>query len=133
MWRIEFSSNKFLPYLPESAQQNPGAYGFELAHWLSIQLAARGIPTGYPLGEDWGWFIEYFEGELEIMIGCASEAQGGEGYTGAPLKWRIFVRQPGALRRKLKRQSPSPKVEEIARAVGSVLENAGLVVVLSEA
>ena len=45
MWRIEFSSDKFMPYLPESAQQNPGAYGFELAHWLSMQLATRGIAT----------------------------------------------------------------------------------------
>jgi hypothetical protein len=133
MWRIEFSSAKFLPYLPESAQQNPGAYGFEFAHWLSTQLAARGIVTGYPLGEDWGWFIEYFEGQLEIVIGCASEAQVGDGYTGAPINWRVFVRQPRSLRQKLKGRGISPKVEELARAVVSVLEEAGLRVALTEA
>jgi len=37
MWRMEFFSDRFAPYLPEEAQQNPGAYGFELAHWLSIE------------------------------------------------------------------------------------------------
>ena len=39
MSRIEFSSTKFLPYLPESCQVNPGVYGFELASWLSLALA----------------------------------------------------------------------------------------------
>jgi hypothetical protein len=133
MWRIEFSSDKFMPYLPESAQQNPGAYGFELAHWLSMQLATRCIATGYPLGEDWGWFIEYFEGELEVMIGCQSEAREGDGYTGSPINWRIFVRQPGSLKRRLRGRGPSPKAEEIALAVVSVLEEGGVCVVLTEA
>ena len=132
MWRIEFSSDLFLPYLPEGSQQNPGAYGFELAHWLSTHLAKRGIVTGYPLGEDWGWFIEYIDGDIEVTIGCASEAREGDGYTGAPIKWRIFVRQPGTVKRALKRQGGSPKVEELARAVKSALESEGLQVVLSE-
>lgn len=57
MWRIEFSSAEFLPYLPEQAQANPGVYGFELAQWLSRALAERGVVTSYPIGEDWGWLI----------------------------------------------------------------------------
>jgi hypothetical protein len=133
MWRIEFSSDKFPPYLPENAQQNPGVYGFELAHWLSIQLAGRQVATGYPVGEDWGWFINYFEDDMEIMIGCGSESKRGDGYTGGPIKWRVFVRQPQSLKQKLKGLRTSPKVEEIARVVVSVLEDAGIQFSLKEA
>jgi hypothetical protein len=133
MWRIDFSSEKFAPYLPEEAQQNPGAYGFELAHWLSLQLAKRGIITGYPLGEDWGWFIEHLVGETEIMIGCSSEASEGDGYTGKPIAWRVFVRQSRSLGQRLKGTKPSPKVEELARAIAAVLEVEGIGVELTEA
>jgi hypothetical protein len=133
MWRIEFSSDKFAPYLPEEAQQNPGAYGFELAHWLSLQLAKRGIMTGYPLGEDWGWFIEYLEGETEVMIGCNSEAREGDGYTSKPIAWRVFVRQPRSFVQRLKGKKLSPRVEELARAVTSVLEAEGIDVKFTEA
>ena len=131
MWRIEFSSPRFAPYLPEEAQQNPGVYGFELAHWLSLELAKRGIVTGYPLGEDWGWFIEYLEGEAEVMIGCNSETREGGGYTGQPIAWRVFVRQPRSLTQRLKGTKISPKVEDLARAVVSILEAEGIRVSLT--
>ena len=68
-----------------------------------------------------------------LMIGCQSEAREGDGYTGSPINWRIFVRQPGSLKRRLKGRAPSPKVEEIALAVVSVLEEARFRVVLAEA
>lgn len=83
MQRFEFESAKFLPYLPEDCQANPGAYGFELALWLSQALMRQGLPTSYPLGEDWGWFIEYIAGDAEFMIGCGSQADEGDGYKGA--------------------------------------------------
>ncbi len=93
MREIEFSSGKFPPYLPEDCQVNPGAYGFELAAWLSRTLAAKGVVTSYPVSEDWGWLIEYFpETGEELMIGCSSEAAEGEGFSGQPLHWRIFLR-----------------------------------------
>ena len=85
MSRIEFSSTRFLPYLPESCQVNPGVYGFELATWLSRKLAEAGFPTSYPTNEDWGWYIEYVEDEAAYLIGCGCAAQEGEG------------REPGAL------------------------------------
>ncbi len=49
MTRIVFYSAQFLPYLPESCQVNPGAYGFELALWLSNALIRFDIVTSYPL------------------------------------------------------------------------------------
>lgn len=102
MPRIEFSSTKFLPYLPESCQVNPGAYGFELASWLSLALAKAGFATRYPSSEEFGWYLEYLEGEAEFMIGCGCKAEEGEGYKGTPVSWHIFVMQNLSLRQCLK-------------------------------
>lgn len=102
MSRIEFSSTQFLPYLPESCQVNPGAYGFELAAWLSQALARAGYPTRYPTSEEWGWYIEYLEGEAEFMIGCGCQAEEGEGYKGTPVSWHIFIMQNLSLTQCLK-------------------------------
>jgi len=126
MWRIEFSSDKFQPYLPEEAQQNPGVYGFELAEWLSRQLARSGVITSYPIGEDWGWFIEFVDGEVEIMIGCGSETRQGDGYSGKPISWRVFVKQARSLRQRLKGSVASPKVAELTAAVERALQVEGI-------
>ena len=126
MWRIEFSTTKFSPYLPEEAQQNPGAYGFELADWLARELAKIGLVTSYPIGEDWGWFIEYSDGETELMIGCGSEAKEGDGYSGKPIAWRVFVRQPKSLKQRFKGTTESPRVLEFSAAIERVLQGAGI-------
>jgi hypothetical protein len=133
VWRIEFSTDKFTPYLPEDAQQNPGAYGFELAAWLARGLAQRGMNTSYPVGEDWGWFIEYLLDGTEVMIGCSSEAKEGDGYSGHPVSWRIFVRQPKSLKQRLQRVPESPKLAELATAVQALLEREGIHVRRTEA
>jgi hypothetical protein len=133
MWHIEFSSDKFQPYLPEEAQQNPGAYGFELADWISRQLAQRGLVASYPMGEDWGWFIEYADGEIEIMIGCGSEASEGDGYSGQPISWRVFVKQSRSLKQRFKGIAESPRVAEFAVAVEQALTQAGIHVTRTEA
>jgi hypothetical protein len=132
MLNIEFQSDRFLPYLPEQCQANPGAYGFELAHWLSQALMARGVATGYPLGEDWGWFIEYLDGGTEIMIGCSSVAGEGEGYQGKAIAWRIFVRQSLSLKQRLNGGAAPAKVREIADLVAALLQEAGIVVTVAE-
>ena len=54
MWAIEFTSDKFRPYLPEDSQVNPGVYGFELA-----AAAAGEGDGGKPL--DWHIFIRQQE------------------------------------------------------------------------
>ena len=128
MWHIEFSSAEFLPYLPEECQANPGAYGFELAQWLSMALARQGIVTSYPLGEDWGWFIEYTEDEVEIMIGCSSVAEEGEGYTGKPIRWNVFVKPRRSLKQRLKGKSPDSAVQRVTDAVAGALVAKGIAV-----
>ncbi len=133
MWRIEFSTDKFTPYLPEDAQQNPGAYGFELADWLARSLAQQDLITSYPVGEDWGWFIEYLQDEIEIMIGCSSEAEAGDGYNGKPLLWRVFVQQPKSLKHRFMGRPESSKVTELAIAIERALQGAGIKISRTEA
>lgn len=125
MVRIEFNSAEFLPFLPEESQANPGAYGFELALWLAQQLMRANIPTSYPLGEDWGWFIEYIEGESEFMIGCGSQAEEGEGYKGKPIAWHIFIKQHLSLKQRFKGGRPEI-AQKLSDAIEDVLRRAGI-------
>ena len=127
MWRIEFSSSEFLPLLPEECQGNPGAYGFELAWWLAQGLAARGIITSYPVGEDWGWLIEHTNSEeTEFTIGCASMAEEGEGYAGEAITWSIFIRPYTSLKQRLKGQTHEYEVRRLGEQVLAVLQQKGI-------
>jgi hypothetical protein len=126
MFRIEFESGKFLPYLPEESQANPGAYGFELALWLSQAHMRSGIPTSYPLGEDWGWFIEYIEGEAEFMIGCGSQSEEGDGYKGKPIAWHIFVKQHLSLKQRFKGAAAAEPLARLSAAIKAALKSEGI-------
>ncbi len=133
MWTAEFSSANFLPYLPEDCQANPGVYGFELALWLSQELAKQQVHTSYPLGEDWGWFIEYSDGATEVMIGCSSVAAENEGYSGEPILWRIFVTRRKSLLQRFKGQATPGAIEQLCEAVERALREGGYTLALSEA
>lgn len=134
MWRIEFTSSKFLPALPEECQCNPGVYGFELAFWLAKMLAGQGVVTSYPLGEDWGWMIEYSNpAEVVFTIGCSCMAEEGEGYRGVPIQWFVFIRPHTSIRQRLKGVSHNAEVQRLGQAVVSVLLNAGITVASDDA
>lgn len=120
MWRIEFSSAEFLPYLPEKSQVNPGAYGFELAHWLSCALAKQGVTTSYPISEDWGWLIEYIEDDLEVTIGCGSMADEGEGYGSKPIGWSVFVKPHQSVKKLFRRRQETVVPALLTAAIESV-------------
>ena len=129
MWAIEFSSDKFRPYLPEDSQVYPGVYGFELAAWLSQALAARGVVTSYPNYEDWGWFIEYLpETEEELMIACASQSEAGEGSGGKPLDWHIFIKQRKKPNKRLVKPGAPEATKLVGDAIVSVLSGEGITV-----
>jgi hypothetical protein len=124
MWRVEFTSVKFLPALPEDCQGNPGVYGFELAWWLAQALAKRGVVTSYPLGEDWGWLIEYISSnETEFTIGCSSLADEGEGYAGKAIQWSVFVRPHTSLKQRLKGASHETEVEHLGEHILEALKS----------
>ncbi|MDR2881935.1 MAG: hypothetical protein LBV29_08585 [Azoarcus sp.] len=61
--------------------------------------------TSYPVSEDWGWLLEYIDGDLEVTIGCASMANEEEGYAGKPVSWSIFVRPHKSMKRLFGRRS----------------------------
>ena len=134
MWQVEFETDKFLPFLPEECQSNPGVYGFELAAWLAENLAKRGITTSYPLGEDWGWLIEFINNEtaLEITIGCGSQAEVGEGYQGNPIRWNIFIRPHASFLSKLKGIDIEKDVQSLAKAILSALDEEDISVEIVE-
>lgn len=109
-WEIHFHSDLFQPFLPEKCQNNPGVYGFELAAWLAKTLAQQGVITSYPIAEDWGWFIEYTDERVEMMICCGSIADIDQG--GAvvePIEWMISLVPRRSLFRK-------PKMEQLRTA-----------------
>lgn len=90
LWTIEFTTDRFRPFLPEPCQTNEDLYGFELAAWLAQALAEADVITSYPHAEEWGWFIEHLaESGQEITLGCASHGPT----MGFPTQWRIFARQ----------------------------------------
>jgi hypothetical protein len=127
MWRIEFSCSDFLPVLPEECQGNPGAYGFELAWWLAQALAAQGVVTSYPIGEDWGWMIEYTNSEeVEFTIGCGSMAHEGDGYKAKAIDWSIFIRPHVSLKQRLRGQTHGQEVQRLGQHVVSALSKMGI-------
>jgi hypothetical protein len=119
MWRIEFESEKFLPFLPKECQGNPGVYGFELASWLCLALARRGVVTSYPLGEDWGWLLEHLDEER--LVGCSSVCNEGDGYNSASITWSIFVDSRNSARRK-QIASVNDAEQALATHITAVLE-----------
>lgn len=124
MWRIEFSSAKFLPTLPAACQSNPGVYGFELALWLAQALGRRGIATSYPAPEDWGWLIEYaLPEERSFMIGCASICGPHQGYDGQALDWSIFVEEHRSLQQRIRNLSSRSELEALSAHIVGILED----------
>ena len=123
MWRIEFSSAKFLPTLPAACQSNPGVYGFELALWLAQELGRRGIATSYPAPEDWGWLIEYkLPEESSFMIGCASMCGPHDGYDGAALDWSIVVAEHRSMRQRIRNLSRTDELAVLSGHIVGILE-----------
>lgn len=118
LWTLEFTTDKFRPFLPEACQVNEDLYGFELAAWLARALVEEGVVTGYPHAEEWGWFVEYVsEAQQEVMIGCASHGPT----QGFPTHWRIFVRQ-----RRKPLKGGADAAELLLGATLSVLAAAGI-------
>ncbi|HEX5805112.1 MAG TPA: hypothetical protein VFY31_02100 [Macromonas sp.] len=132
MWRIDFTSDKFLPFLPEEEQPNPACYGFELAYWLARQLAQCDIYTSYPVADEWGWHLELEDHDNEITIGCGCEAREGDGYAGKALPWFIFVRQYKRLNERLQGCKDVAKVRELANLVTGALEDERIPALLTE-
>jgi hypothetical protein len=116
---LVFQSDRFRPYLPDDCQVNPNVLGFELAEWLSRELARRGTITSYPISEDWGWFLEREVDGTDYMICCSGEADDQ-----GVFEWRVYVSP-------VKRMFQRPKNDasaDVLKTVRAVLEGEGLAV-----
>ncbi|HTJ00221.1 MAG TPA: hypothetical protein VL527_15165 [Dongiaceae bacterium] len=70
---VEFRSAKFPPYEGEEELINPGLWGRRLAEYLVQKLGERGIQTGKPVAEDWGWYIPVSNEEFRLALGCGHQ------------------------------------------------------------
>ncbi|MCS0614456.1 hypothetical protein NX783_17085 [Massilia kyonggiensis] len=121
-WGIEFSSDRFLPTLPEDCQANPGVYGFKLALWLAQALNRQGIVTGYPSAEDWGWCFDYAPADdLRLTIVCASLCAADAGYDGRPVGWAVSIREQRSLEQRLHNLSNHTALEDLGRQIVDLL------------
>ena len=119
MKMLVFRSDLFKPYLPEDAQVNPNVLGFELAHWLSRELAARGTVTSYPNSEDWGWFLDFTDAGSEYMICCMGSLED-DGF-----EWRVYVTQP---KRFFRKSFEGPAGARMLQTIRMMLEGAAITV-----
>ena len=110
-----FRSAKFAPVLPEESQVNPQAYGAELAYWLCVALAKRGLVTSYPENEDWGWYLEFLpDSGSEFALHCVN-------VEGARDRWQLSLRRHG--RKMFGRDKPAySEASPLMRAIKSLLE-----------
>lgn len=117
MKRLLFHSDRFRPWLPDECQVNPNVLGFELAAWLSRELAARSVVTSYPEHEDWGWYLERSEDGVEYRICCT----GGE-YDGG-FEWSVFV---ACTKGVFRRSTQDETCDELLDAVRNLLASQGI-------
>jgi hypothetical protein len=110
-----FRSGRFAPVLPEESQVNPGCYGAELAYWLCVRLAERGVVTSYPDAEDSGWLLGYATGSGDEFALCCGNIDDTDD------EWVLALRRFG---RKLfgRDKPPFAHAEPLIRAVRAVLE-----------
>ena len=110
-----FRSGRFAPVLPEECQVNPGCYGAELAYWLCVRLAERGVVTSYPDAEDWGWLLGYAtDAGDEFALHCGN-------MDGTDDEWVLALRRFG---RKLfgRDKPPFAHAEPLIFALREILE-----------
>ena len=121
---LVFQSDRFRPYLPDDCQVNPNVLGFELADWVSRELARRGVVTSYPNYEDWGWFLEGEQSGLDYMICCSGSDEGN-----GEFEWRVFVSHPKKL---FGKRPDSAVADAVLQRVRQALEESGIKITVEE-
>jgi len=71
--QVAFRSNKFPAYEGEEEQINPGLWGKRLSEYLVEKLGEKGIQTGEPIAEDWGYYIPVTNDGFRLAICCGHQ------------------------------------------------------------
>jgi hypothetical protein len=71
--QVAFRSVKFPPYEGEEELINPGLWGQRLAEYLVEKLSEKGIKTGDPVVEDWGYYIPIPNEGFKLAICCGHQ------------------------------------------------------------
>jgi hypothetical protein len=118
---VEFRSDRFPPYDGEEELVNPGLWGKRLAEFLRESLPAKGIKTGEPVAEDWGWVLPVINDKFDMWIGCGNYQEYPDGFL-------CFIEPHTPIIRKfLKEINTRQEVESLQRALDNILaESAGI-------
>lgn len=87
---ILFRTSRFNLSKVEKHFINPCCFGEDLAGWLGPRLSSKGVETGPPYQEDWGWEVpaQYESKSYYLCIGGnADQSRRDDG------EWRIIVQK----------------------------------------
>lgn len=100
---------------------NPCCFGEDLAEWLRQKLNERGVNTGIPGQEDWGWYLLVRHNANRYFVGV-----GGHRREGAPSdtntgEWRIMIEKRRSLWDRLRGANKITPTEPIISIVETIL------------
>lgn len=95
---VEFRSDRFPPCENEFGKMNSGKFGQRLAEFLRLELQKRGMYTGEPFAEDWGWIVPIRNENFKTWVGCANYEEYSNGFLcfiepRVPMVRRFFFRK----------------------------------------
>jgi hypothetical protein len=117
---VEFHSDRFPPVDGEEAEINPGHYGKRLAQFIQRGLAERGIATGEPIAEDWGWCVPVKNEQFRLWIGCGNYEEHPDGFL-----CFIEPHEP-VIRRWFKKIGTGERVSAVRAALDDLLNAEGI-------
>lgn len=71
--QVTFRSANFPACEGEEEEINPGIWGRRLAEYLAAKLAEKGIPTGEPIAEDWGYLVPIPNERFPLAVCCGHQ------------------------------------------------------------
>lgn len=112
---VEFRSSAFPAQPGEEEQINPGVWGKALADYLRAEMPKRGVETGAPYAEDWGWALPIKHDAFPVWIGCANYEEYEDGFL-------CFIEPSKPVIRKLfSKIDTTEKVRQVADAIDAAL------------
>ena len=100
---------------------NPCCFGEDLAAWLRVRLAERGIDADEPGQEDWGWYLGASHGKRVYFVGVGGNAaeRADDPNWG---EWRLMVEKRRSLWERLAGREQMTADDELLRTLRSILE-----------